>query len=287
LVCASFAGAPLAIMGAERLAASFLESVRAGDPIHLSAPLMAGGFIGGFFLGPLSVWALYQFLGARFGDFGEYLYAAAGWNSLNNRARTNEEMLLPLVRFVRAKTLDLRRRFDPEDFIHMAFRESEGLVYKSTLAACLFTIVAAAADIAYYQRVDDRGVSYAPYLTFTSKRVDLADLDRVELECALFGPDDEGEIGLRLAYALVEDSAFRINLLDGPPFDAGDLANLERLDAALGAAGRPIIRAERSGWRLFARKGFIDTCAQEITARYEPEIAARLIRLLRADAPAP
>jgi hypothetical protein len=284
-VIASFLAVPAAMMWAETVIFAALEPARAAgaDPIFYSEPFWLGSMVGGFFAGALLFWSLYQVLGARHPEFGEYLFAKAGWNSMNNRPREPIELLQALVRHIRAKRIDIDDKFDPAAFLYSAFREPASIIYKATILSVVAAAALMAADVARYQLVDDESVAYSEYFRFASKRVEFADLDRVELRCMLFEPDDDGNVNLGVDYLLVEDGAFRIDLFVGSEEEPERLERLEALDAKLVSQGVEFARAESAGFLQGGKSSFISSCAQEIEARYSPQIAPRLIRLIRAD----
>lgn len=288
-VVAALAASPFAAIFGEQFAADALKATRAGgaEPLFYSGPAFVGGAIGALFAGPLLVWAAFQYLGARQPEFGEYLFVVAGWNSANNRPRTLDEFLRPLVRFVRARMLSLVQPFDPEAFLRMAFRENESLIYAATFWACLLTAAGATADVARFRLVDVAGVTFSNYLQFTTKRVALADIDYVEVTCALLAPDDDGDVPLRVGYELVEKGVFNIDLLDRFQREPQIIDRLAELDARLAAVAIPVVRTESVGWADKRRPGYIDSCAEEIAARYDADVAPRLIRLLRAEGAVP
>jgi len=275
---------PFAVAMAEVFAADALEADRANgaEIIFYSGPFYVGGVIGGFFAGTLLIWALFQSAGARQPDFGEYLYARTGWNSLSNGPRSAEQYLIALARFVRARKLDLGAPFEPAAFLIAGFREHAPLVHRAAAWALLFTAFAAWADVARFRLVVEDGVSYSNYLQFTTKRARLADIDHIAVTCALLAPDDEGEVRLRVGYELVKQGVFRIDVLDRFERDTSILDRLAELDARLEALSVPVVKTDAVGWADNRRAGFVDTCREEIAARYDPETAPLLSRLLRA-----
>jgi len=283
----SFMAVPAGIALTERIADARLELVRAGgvEPIFYSGAIYLGGIVGGFFAGMLFFWSIIQFLGARYREFGEYLFAKAGWNSVNGRPRNPDEFLWVLVRHIRIGAIDIGKQFKPSAFLYAAFRERESLIYKSTALSVALAAVLTAADLARYEMVDESGVSYSKYFRFASRHVDLADLDRVELRCFLFSPDKKGKVNLGVSYILVKEGGFRIDLLDGAESDPARMTRLEALDARLSASGVKAGRARTAGFLQGDKPPFISSCAPEIEARYDPHIAPRLIRLLRAARP--
>lgn len=181
---------------------------------------------------------------------------------------------------MRRRALDPAAPVDIDAFLDIGFREYGSLVHKSAaaLAAAAFMI---AADLHYFRIADETGVRYSNYGRFVEARVSLGELDRVELGCAAPDPDKRYR-GPRLRYVLVKEGAFRFDVM--PDWGVRDrIGRLEDFDRAVVAAGVPVMRAVRAD-PLSDSPGFIETCADKITARYEPDIAARL---MRADAPAP
>lgn len=277
---------PLAIVFGENFAMAALERDRASgsEALFYSDPFYIGGVIGGFFAGTLSIWSLYQLMGARRPDFGAYLYAMTGWNSLSSGPRSPDQFMTDLVRFVRGRRLDQRAAFDPAAFLGAAFRDHERVVYAATAWALLVTAIGSVADVARFRLVDREGVTFSNYFQVVRKRVALADIDHVKLECALLAPDDDGDIGFRIGYTIVEKGAFQIDLFHRWKKDPEYLNRLLDIDARLKASAVPAMRVESVGWAAKRRPGFIDGCANEIRARYDADLAPRLIRLLRADA---
>ncbi|HNS85716.1 MAG TPA: hypothetical protein PKH09_02365 [Parvularculaceae bacterium] len=284
-VIASFIAVPWAAIMLEEIFGVLLEAQRivGSDPVFYSGPLYIGAAIGGFFAGAGLFWSLYQYLGARFPAFGEYLFARAGWNSLEGRPRTPSELLQVIVRQVRSASLNPNETFDPFAFLTSAFRESEGLVYKATAWSVVATVILVAADIARFTVVDDAGVHYSKYLQLASHRVPFEEIDRIELRCVLFEPDDDGDINLGFDFILVKDGEFRIDLLRTEKDIGNQLARIEEIDSALLAAGTPVAIAQSGGFLRGDKSPFIPTCAEEIEARYDPDIAPRLTRLLRVE----
>ncbi len=277
-------GVPFLVYLIEKSAAAALLADRSqsADLIYYSGAFYVGGCAAAAFAGVAAYWAAMQALGARLPEFAEYLHAQTGWNSLNSRPREIAEYLPIIVRQVRRRLLDIDAPFNPYAFIVSAFREFEGAVYRITLALSAIAVGLSAADVATFDVVDDAGVTYAKHFSVETRRIDVADIDRVELVCALTAPDDDGDVDFRLDYDLIEDGEFRIDILDEDRSLADRLGRIAALDAALAAAGVPVNRAKSIGWGAFARPGFIDACASEISERYDPEIAPRLIRLIRA-----
>lgn len=283
-VIVSFIAVPAGVLMVEGFFARALEISRVSDEtIYYSGALYAGGAIGGFFAGTLLFWSLYQKMGARNPALAEYLFARAGWNSASNGPRSPFDMIWVLARHVRRRLIDVKASFDPAAFLYAAFRERETLIYKAALFSIVATVALGAADVARFQRVDADGVSYSKYFHFVSRQTSFADLDRVEVRCVLFSPDDDGEINLGLDYLLVKDGEFRIDLLDGSESDPDWLAQFEALDAKLADSGVPVERAKNAGFLRWRRPPFIGNCAEEIAGRYPPEIVLRLNRLLRVD----
>jgi len=284
-VLASFLAVPAGLYWVESVVDAQLELQRAGggDPIFYSGALYIGAIVGGFFAGALLFWSLYQFLGARTPTFGEYLFAKAGWNSANGRPRNPHELLWVLVRHIRGKLLDLDHPFDPAAFLYSAFRERESIIYKATALSLAAAAILFAADLARFEVVDDRGVSYSRYFQFASQRVEFSELDRVEVRCVLFSPDKKGKVNLGVSYILAKDGKFRIDLVDGTEGEAERLSRLEELDAELSALGVPIVRAKSAGLLQGKRSSFVASCREEINSRYRPDIAPRLINLLQVD----
>jgi len=282
-VIVSFTATPLAVVMLETMIDELLRRSGAagGAALHYAGALYIGGVVGGFFAGGGLLWSLFQWLGARYPQFGEYLFAGAGWNSLNNRPRTLEELVFVLVRHVRAGLLDVQKPFEPFVFLVGSFRERESIVYKSTAWAVIATVFLAAADLTRFELVDERGVTYAHYLQMSSRRVEFSELDRIEVRCVLYRPDKQGRINLGLDYLLVKDGAFRIDLLSDFESDSGRLARLEALDAELARLGVSVMRAATAGFLQGERVSFIATCSEEISARFEAPVAARLGKLLR------
>lgn len=274
---------PFAVAVAEGVAMDALAADRANGAgiIFYSNPFYVGGVSGGFFAGTLLIWALFQSAGARRPEFGEYLYARTGWNSLSNGPRSAEQYLTALARFVRAHRLDPGAPFEPAAFLVSGFREHAPLVHRAAAWSLLFTACAAFADVARFRLVDEDGVSYSNYLQFTTKRIAHADIDHIAVTCALLAPDDDGDSHLRVGYELVEQGVFRIDVLDRFERDASALGRLAELDARLMALSIPVVKTDFVGWADKRRAGFVDTCREEIAARYDPEIAIPLIRLLR------
>lgn len=143
-----------------------------------------------------------------------------------------------------------------------------------------------AADFAAFRLATKDAVLYSNYGQFVERRVELGDIDHVELGCVIVDPGERSE-RVKLLYVLVEEGAFRFDLLDGRYLAEGDFAGVEALDQRLADAGVTFFLAAKRDSLFPSGPGYVPNCAEEITARYEPEIAARLIRLLRADAPAP
>lgn len=291
LIAMMIAG-PFAVVLVEDLIMDVLATDRAmgAEIIFYSDPFYIGGVVGGFFAGTLMIWSLFQRAGARRPAFGEYLYARTGWNSLRNTPRSPAQFLIDLVRFVRSHRLKPDAPFEPATFLAAAFREHERTVYRATAWAFLLTALAVGADVARFRLVDEDGVTYSNYFQFARKRVALADIDHVELKCALQAPDDDGDVGFLISYTIVEQDAFRVDLLHRWNNDPAFLDRLLGFDDRLKAAGVPAMRVESIGWGSKRRPGFIDDCANEIRARHDADLAPRLIRLLGADtaaAPAP
>jgi len=284
-VIASFLVTPLALIAIEEVADAALKSQRivGGDPILYSGPLYVGAAIGGFLAGSGLFWSLYQYLGARHPEFGAHLFSQQGWNSLENRPRTSDELLLVLVRHVRNGRVKVNERFDPFAFLVSAFREHESVIYKMTTWFVAAAIGFTAADIARFMVVDAEGVHYSKYLQFASRRVAFADIDRVELRCRLFEPDDHGNVNLGVDYILVKDGEFKIDLFDTQTELEARLAPVEKIDEAIAAARVPINVAPTAGLLQGKKAPFSPNCAGEVAARYDPETAARLIRLMRVE----
>lgn len=287
-VIASFIGVPAVLMAGEGLANPLLEASRAnaGAPIYYSGAALFGGMVGGFFAGALVFWSIYQYLGARHPEFGEYLFVMTGWNSLESRPRTLDEIMVPFERLLRAGKIDIENPCAPAEFLSMAFRERESFIYKSAALSVVLAALLTAADLSTYQLVDDEGVSYSNYLQFKSARTDLRDLDRVELRCALYRSEDDDKEIVRASYRLVKDGAFKVDLFDRAAEGGDRLARIEALDARLAAIGVERRRDKDAGIFNKSRPGFIENCAAEISREYDEPLAARLNALLGVDDPA-
>jgi hypothetical protein len=61
------------------------------------------------------------------------------------------------------------------------------------------------------------------------------------------------------------------------------LDRLIPLDARLAELAVLKKKADGVGWARNRRAGYVDACAEEIAARYDADIAARLTRLIRTD----
>lgn len=283
-VITSFIAVPFGVVMIEDVAAKALEPSRGGgETVYYFGALYFGGAIAGFFAGAFLFWSLYQAMGARNPALAEYLFAEAGWNSAAGQARSPEDMLWVLARHVRRRLIDIKAPFDPAAFIYAAFREREGIIYKAAIYSTVATVVLGVADVARFERVDENGVSFSRYLRFTTERVAVAEIDRVDLMCWLSEPDDDGEVNLILRYNIVEAGAFDFDILPDLKNFEERLSVLEKLDANIEAAGVSVVVAPDAGWLQGDRDPFIPTCADEIRARHEPEIAERLVRLMRAE----
>lgn len=278
-------GAPLLTIIAEDLVAARLFSIRAqgATVIHYGGPFLIGGAVSAAAFGIAASWAFVQYLGGRFPNIAAYFYVHGNWNTLRAAGRTFMDYGKDLARFIRLRTVDIASGIDFERFLWLGFRAREGMVYKILAFLAPLPVAAFALDVGKYEMVHENGVRYSSYFDFSSKETAFSDLDRVELRCFRFEPDDDGNAGLGLGYVLVKNGAFRIDLLDRE-IDHGWLEILADLDRRLRDAGVEKAPASRAGW-LFGRKsGFLPSCAEEIGKDYPPEIAARLKALMNARA---
>lgn len=283
LAMAGFFLLPVAVVIAEWLINGKLEILRAGDTplIYYSGVVYFGGVAFSALAGGTVVWSLFQWLGARWPELGEYMFARAGWNSMNNRPRTSEELLCVLVRHVRAHMLRIEEAFGPREFLSAAFGERASFIYKATIILSLLTMFFTAADLAHFKLVDENGVSYSKYFRVGSHHVAFEQIDRVELRCNLFRPDkDTGAANLGVSYILVKEGEFRIDLLSNETIQT-KLPEIRSLDARLAAANVSFLRSATAGFLQGDRASFVPNCAEEIRKRYSPDTAKKLERLLR------
>ncbi len=265
---------------AERAIGGQLAAARIGegDPVAYDSALTVGAAMSSFALLP-ALAALLQFAGGRFPSFGRQLFAA-GWITNLGLARAAGALTFEAARQVRRRMLDVAAAFDIDAFLDIAFREYASLVYKTAAAFAAAAAFLVAADLAYFRIADETGVRYSNYGRFVEQRATLAELDRVELGC--IAPDaGERFSRVRLSYVLVKDGAFRFDIF--PDYGIADrIDRFESFDRALADAGVPVMRAVRADL-LSSRPGYSDSCAEAIAARYDADIAPRLIRLMRAD----
>jgi hypothetical protein len=279
----------LSAFGAEARLLDKIGARRADVPDFVAyegGPLIASSVLG-FAALPI-LFGVLQFAGARWPAFGCRLYVHVGWNNfaLFNR-RSAPSLIYEAARQVRRRSIATERPFDIDEFITAAIREFQSLYYKTALAAAGAVCFLFAADLAFYRLATTDAVAYSNYGVFVEGRVPIDEIDRVELGCAIVDPGEPYE-RVKLRYVLVEEGAFRFDLLDDRRLAEGHFSAVEALDQRLADAGVTFFLAARDDNSLFSTgPGYIDDCNERITARYEPDIAARLIRLLRADAPAP
>ena len=279
---AAMLAAPFAVFILEAAAGGILAEVRGIDnnPLHYSGPFYFGGVSAAFILGPSLVWSLCQIAGSRFPGFAEYLYARVGWNSMRGGQRQPGDYLKSIARHVRTRRLNIDQPFAPGDFLTAAFREHEHVVHKVSVAFILLTAILTAADLARFELVDNRGVIYSKYFNFQTRYAPFKDIDRIEIRCVLYDPDDDGERKFGFEYILVKDGEFRINLIKNEEFD-GAFSRIEALDDQLSDLKIPVVPADNAGFILWTWPGVTPQCGDEIDERYEPGRATRLKKLLR------
>ncbi len=248
-----------------------------------NGPAFFGGLAAAFFFGVAIGWATIQWIGGSHILLAQYLQAKAGWNSMSSSDRTAGDHLKILTRFVRLRRLDVKEEFLPGDFLYQAFRERAGLVYRTTMFLGLMTIIFTTADIRWFQIVHTEGIHYSRYLEPWETQVELGDVDRVELRCFRFDADDDEVAKLGVGYRLKKTGKFSVEVLWHEERTPEFLDRLDTLDASLQEAGVPFVRAPRAGILWGGKSGYLDDCGAQVLSDIEPPVAARLIKLLRAN----
>ncbi|WP_428410004.1 hypothetical protein [Hyphococcus sp.] len=287
---ASFMGFPWAAILAEDFYVEnvFVYELDDLDVIVWNGPAYIGGAISFFLFGIAAAWSLAQYAGARITGFGEYLHVKTGWNSLSSSGRQLSEYALIVARFVRLRRLHIHEEFSPLEFLRAAFLERQGYVYKTTLFLGVIAAVMLVLDVRWFQVVHIDGILRSPYYTLETKHADIADIDRIELRCFLYGDEDDENRNLALKYLLERRGEFSIEIsLEGygsplwAPEDVdAELGRIEKLDAQIRASGVEAVKADKAGMFWPGRAGYADDCAELVSERYDAALAARFLSLL-------
>jgi hypothetical protein len=280
-------GVPVLVLLLEELLAEGVQAHAAKNLVVLlsNGPAYLGGGISSSFFGIGVGWSLIQYIGARNKNVAEYLHAKAGWNSMETRERTLDEHLKILVRFVRLNRLSTDEAFQPSNFVYRAFREREKAVYQVTAVFGLLASVLTVADVHWFQIVHSEGIRYSRYIDFRPNNIGFSELDRVELQCFRYKPDDNGKTKLGVGYVLIRDGMVSVNVLRGEALTPEYLRQVQALDEKIKALGIPIIDAEHSGNLLGERSGNVENCQEALDSEFDRDIAKRLSSLLLGGTP--
>jgi len=245
-------------------------------------PAYLGGVIFSFLFGVAAYWAALHWLGARFRNFGEYLHMRWGWNSMSSDARPLEAYAKIFTRFVRKRRYDLDQQVDPQQFIHDAYDEINGLIYKTTIMLGIASVLFTALDVNWRRVVHTDGLHYSPYLDWRSYDLTLDEIVGVELRCFLYEEGDNGEREPGVGYDVVFSNGMRGYLLDGELNDAR-LDTVEAMDAKLRSQGVPYSKAERAGAVILRGiDGYWPDCEERVLQKFDADIRSRVGALLDA-----
>lgn len=268
--------------------AAFFNAVRisgvpAANVISSLGPAFVGGAVFGFLFGSIFYWALFQWLGMRRPNFGEFLHAKRGWNSMNSEARSLDAYAKILTRFVRKRRYSPDQAFDASQFIRDAFAEFAGFVYKSAIVLGIATVLFTTLDVNWMRVVHTGGIHYSPYLDLRSHDLTLDDVVKVELRCFLYDADDDGERSPGVGYDVVFSNGMRGYLLEDED-DAEVLAKVEAVDAQMRRRGVPFVHAKHAGPVILRGvNGYWPDCRSTVLPKLEADIRPRIAALLRVD----
>lgn len=278
-----FIGLPVLIVFLEAIFFNAIEVSGIPEDTVISSlgPAYVGGVIFSFLFGATFYWAGFQWLGARYRRVGEYLHMRWGWNSMNAEPRPLAAYAKIFTRFVRKRRYSPEHRVSAQQFIHDAYDEFSGFLYKSTVVLGIATVLFTALDVNWRRIVHTEGLHYSPYLDFRSFDLSLDDISRVELRCFLYGENDEGDRNPGVGYDVVFSNSMRANLFD-PELSAALLDKVETIDGGLILRETPTSRAERAG-AVFLRSidGFWPDCRETVLPKLESGVRDRVGGLLR------
>lgn len=273
-----FIGFPALIV---MLEAGFFNAVQvSGIPeqnvISSLGPAYVGGVVFSFLFGSTLYWAGFQWLGARYRRVGEYLHMRWGWNSMNAEQRPLATYAKIFTRFVRKRRYSPERKVSPQQFIHDAYDEFSGFLYKSTVVLGVAAVLFTALDVNWRRIVHTEGFHYSPYLDTRSFDLSLDHISRVELRCFLYNENDEGERNPGVGYDLVFSNGMRAYLLEGE-LDNELMDKVEAIDETLRKRGVPFIRAERAGG-VFLRTidGYWPDCEEAVLPKLDADFRNRI-----------
>lgn len=248
-------------------------------------PAYIGGAMFGFLFGTNIYWAAVQWLGARFRRYGEYLHIRWGWNSMNSEARPLEAYAKIFTRFVRKRRYAPDQSIEPQKFIHDAYDEFGGFLYKVTIVLGIAAVLFTALDVNWRRITHTGGLHYSPYLDFRSYDLSLDEIVRVEVRCFLYGADDHGKRNPGVGYDVVFSNGMRGYYLSNHPDDAL-LDKVEAIDKELTMRGIPKIRAEHAGPIILRSiNGYRSDCRETVLSKFDADIRSRLEGLLQAELP--
>lgn len=202
---------------------------------------------------------------------------------MNSQPRTLESYAKIFTRFVRKRLYSPERKVSPQQFIHDAYDEFSGFLYKATVVLGIATVVFTALDVNWRRIVHTEGFHYSPYLDWRSHDLTLDNVVGVELRCFLYDEGDDGERRPGVGYDIVFSNGMRPNLLEAE-LSEELLDKVEAIDGDLTIHGTPFSRAERAG-RILLRdiEGYRSDCREAVLPKLNDNLRARVGRLLRVE----
>jgi hypothetical protein len=257
-----------------------LSGIAEENVISVLGPAFLGGVVFSFLFGAALFWAGFQWLGAHYRSFGEYLHMRWGWNSMNSEPRSLDSYAKIFTRFIRKRRYTPEQPVEPQQFIRDAYDEFAGLIYKTTIvlgvAAVLFTTL----DVNWRRVVHTGGLHYSPYLDLRSYDISLDDVVRVELRCFLYNADDDGERSPGVGYDAVYSNGMRGYLLEAE-LTAESLDKVELIDQTLKSRDVPFVRAKHAGPVILRTiNGYWPDCADRVLPKLDKEFQSRIGILL-------
>ncbi len=259
-----------------------LSGVPEGSVITALGPALIGGVVFSFLFGSMCFWAFVHWMGARYRSFGEYLHMRWGWNSMNSEPRPLESYAKILTRFVRKRRYSPDRAVEPREFIHNAYDEFNGIIYKSTIALGIATVLFTALDVNWRRVTHTGGMHYSPYFDFRSHDLALDDIVGVQLRCFLYNENDGGERNPGVGYDVIFSNGLYGYLLDGD-LDNELLDKVESIDSQLRSRDLQFTKAQHAGPVILRTiDGYWSDCAETVLPKLEADIRPRVAALIRA-----
>lgn len=236
-------------------------------------PGSPGSMLTGVFFAAAGTWALHHIICQLSPRYAEFMT----WSS---RTTETDGLTLrqTLVRAVRVGRVRAGMTFSPAVFLQQVSRWNARYAYVFAAFTGLPTMVLLERDLRNYELFTDTYVEVVEYWSGNPRRVPYRSIIQVNLECVL---KSRGEIDLEYEIELPDDRSIDlIKQVDLPE----RLADFERIDSNLAAAGVRFSFNTRRPMGKLEFTAFSEECLDELTSDYDAPTARRVKTLLHLDA---